>query len=106
MRIMILLSLVAVVSCVSHPSLEELEDEASQTGDWTVVERREELDKERLELSAPGCSVGLNKYCIEDSAGCPDSPNVLCTEEVSNIICYCMSPIDRERLGLEIAPDN
>jgi hypothetical protein len=81
MRFVVLLSLIAVVSCVSRPSLEELEDEASQTGDWTDVERREELVIERLESTAPRCPDGLSKDCVEEPSG---------------IACYCRPPADQD----------
>ena len=78
MKFVILFTLVIVVGCALTP-LEELEDEASITGDWREVEWREERIKNRLELSAPGCPVGLNKNCIEEQSG---------------IQCYCVSPAD------------
>ena len=98
--------LTVLAGCVMRPSLEELEDDAITTGEWSAVERREELEKERLEASGPGCLGELNKYCVEDSAGCPDSSNVLCTEEVSNIICYCLGPLDPNSADWEFVPDN
>ena len=83
MKILVLLCLFGLVGCVSRPSLEELEDNAGKTGDWTAVERREELDKERLESTAPGCSVGLRKNCVEEQSG---------------IVCYCRAPVDNNLL--------
>ena len=79
MKFMILLLLVVLTGCASRPSLEKLEDEAGKTGDWTAVERREELDKKRLEATAPGCTVGLSKKCVEEPSG---------------IVCYCRRPVD------------
>jgi len=64
-----------------RPSLEELEDDASTTGEWSVVERREELEKKRLEASGPGCVGELNKYCMEEQSG---------------IVCYCLGPLESE----------
>lgn len=75
MKFVILFSLVVVASCALSPTLEQLEDEAITTGDWTAVERREEVVKERLETSAPGCPVGLIKKCVEEPSG---------------IQCYCI----------------
>ncbi len=75
MNILMLCALVLVIGCATRPTLEQLENEASTTGDWTDVEWREELIKERLESTAPGCSVGLSKKCFE---------------ELSGIQCYCI----------------
>ena len=83
MRILALLCFFVLTGCASRPSLEELEDNAGKTGDWTDVERREELDKKRLESTAPGCSVGLRKDCVEEQSG---------------IVCYCRPPIDTNLL--------
>jgi len=75
MNFVILFTLAIVASCALQPTLEQLEGEALTTGDWTAVERREEKIKEWLELSAPGCPKGLNKYCVEEQSG---------------IQCYCV----------------
>ncbi len=75
MNIVILVMLVIVVGCAQRPTLDQLEDEALVTGEWTAVERREEIIKKRLEATAPGCPVGLSKDCLE---------------ELSGIQCYCI----------------
>ena len=79
MKFVILFTLVIGVGCTPNPTLEELEKEASITGDWTDVEWREERTKKRLELSAPGCPVGQSKKCIEEQSG---------------IQCYCLASTD------------
>ncbi|MGI9249356.1 MAG: hypothetical protein ACR2QI_10095 [Woeseiaceae bacterium] len=79
MKFVILLTLALVVGCVSRPTLEQLEDEANTTGDWSAVEKREELIKERLESTAPGCPVGQRKKCYEEQSG---------------IECYCLPSAD------------
>ena len=79
-KFVILFTLVIVAGCASRPSLENLEDEAMTTGDWTTVERREEVIKERLESTAPGCPVGWTKRCVEEQSG---------------IQCYCIRLADR-----------
>jgi len=78
---MVLFLLFILAGCVMRPSLEELEDGASQTGDWADVERREELVKERLESTAPRCPDGLSKDCVEEPSG---------------IACYCRPPADQD----------
>jgi hypothetical protein len=74
-KFIILFALAIVVGCATQPSLEELEDEATNSGDWIAVERREEIVKKDLESRGPGCLKGLNKYCIEEQSG---------------IECYCV----------------
>ena len=88
---MALFLLIILAGCVTRPSLEELEDGASTTGEWSAVERREELDKKRLEASAPGCVGELNKYCVEEQSG---------------IVCYCLGPLDPRSASWEFIPDN
>jgi len=78
-KLAILFTLAVVAGCVSRPTLEQLEDEANITGDWSAVERREELIKERLESTAPGCPVGQRKRCFEQQSG---------------IECYCLPTAD------------
>ncbi len=70
-RTMILCGLMSlgVIGCNLRPTLEQLEDDANTTGDWTAVERREELIKESLEMRAPGCLVGRIKKCFETQSG-------------------------------------
>lgn len=93
MKFVILFMLVIVADCSVRPTLEQLEDDAMTTGDWTAVERREELIKERLEVSGPGCPPGLNKYCAE-GPGCPWGIDINCVEEQSGIQCYCLPSTD------------
>ena len=80
MNIAILVTSVTIVGCAPRPALEQLEEEALVTGEWAAVERREELIKKRLEATAPGCSVGQRKKCIEEQSG---------------IQCYCLPSADR-----------
>lgn len=75
MRFVILFTFVTVVSCTPQPTLEQLEVKALTTGEWTTVERHEELIKKRLESRAPSCLKGLKKYCVEEQSG---------------IQCYCL----------------
>ncbi|MDH3989877.1 MAG: hypothetical protein OEV34_12145 [Gammaproteobacteria bacterium] len=75
MKFVILFTLGIVAACASRPTLEQLEDEANTTGDWTAVERREEVIKKRLESTAPGCAGPFRKKCFEQQTG---------------IECYCL----------------
>lgn len=73
-------ALALAVGCETRPPLEELEDEAMVTGDWTAVERREEVIKRRLESTAPGCLRREVKKCFEEQSG---------------IRCYCLRVADK-----------
>ncbi len=78
MKFVILFTLVIVVGCAPSPTLEELEKEASITGDWTEVEWREERIKKRLEELY--CPFGQSNTCIEEQSG---------------IQCYCLPSTDK-----------
>ena len=80
MQYLILCAVMIVAGCTVRPTLEQLEDEAKKTGDWSAVERREEIIKRRSESTAPGCPVGLIKKCYEHQSG---------------IQCYCIQPDGR-----------
>ena len=41
MRITVLLLMLFLAACASRPSMEELEDQAMASGDWSAVEARE-----------------------------------------------------------------
>ena len=80
MKFLFLYTLMILVGCSARPTLEQLEAEANKTGNWTAVERREELILKRLESTAPGCPVGMSKRCFQDRIG---------------VQCFCMKSIDR-----------
>ena len=48
-----------LVSCTPMPTLEELESEATMTGDWSRVEKRERIIRDRLAYDA------AVQYCKE-----------------------------------------
>ena len=79
MKFAILISLVIIVGCAPRPTLDQLEEEALVSGEWTTVERREEIVRKRRESTAPGCLVGYRKKCIEEQSG---------------IQCYCLLSTD------------
>lgn len=64
MRTTILILVLIMAGCVSRPTLEELEDEALQTGNWEAVEHREKMMDKRGE-NDPVCPAGQVKYCVE-----------------------------------------
>ena len=58
---------VFLFGCAPMPSLEELEEQAAATGDWSAVEQREKLMSRRAEARRPqACPSGQVSYC-EDS---------------------------------------
>lgn len=57
--------LVVLAGCSASPSLQELEDEAAITGDWTAVEERERLIRLRLKRKGIECPDGTTTVCRE-----------------------------------------
>jgi len=49
--------------CAQTKTLEQLELEASQTGDWSEVEKRERLIAKREARRGPSCPAGYIAYC-------------------------------------------
>lgn len=56
------------VACAPMKSLEELEEEALRSGDWTLVEEREALIAKRASRRPMQCANGLVSVC-EKSVG-------------------------------------
>ena len=56
---------VVLAGCVSRPTLDELEQEANKTGDWSEVERREARERARTGSTASACPEHLMKLCVE-----------------------------------------
>lgn len=77
MRILILVLIVTLAACASKPTLEELEDEAMISGDWSEVERREEIQK------------GLRG---KSAQRCPDKHTVVCEQLGASESCECVPP--------------
>jgi hypothetical protein len=72
----ILILLLILGGCIAAPSLEELEDQALLTGDWSQVEKRERLIERRRarEQDLPDCEPGSVRFCErqigQDRCGC------------------------------------
>ena len=49
--------------CAAAPTLEELEDQALLTGDWSQVEKRERTIARRTAAEPLGCADGYVSYC-------------------------------------------
>ncbi len=45
------------------PTLEQLEEQAFLTGDWSAVEKRERLIAKRDSMRGPKCPAGMMAYC-------------------------------------------
>jgi hypothetical protein len=52
-------------ACATPPTLEELEFQALQTGDWSAVDRRERALSRRTKDHGLDCPKGLTTYCSE-----------------------------------------
>ena len=79
-RVMVLLAFLAMGACADTRTLEELEQEAMVTGDWSAVERRE---KKMAEKQA------------RRDAGCRTTETLVCETLASTSRCYCVSKHDR-----------
>ena len=77
MKFAMLIIVLVLAGCASRPSLEELEQEALVTGDWTAVESREQLLERRRDRVGYSCPDEMTRVCIDDGAG----------DE-----CYCVQP--------------
>jgi hypothetical protein len=77
MRIIVLVLTVTLAACASEPSLEELEDQAMVSGDWSAVERREEIQRDLRGKSAQSC---------------PDKHTMVCEQTGANDKCTCIPP--------------
>lgn len=63
MKVLIVLGLLALVGCGSTATLEELEEQAMITGDWSAVEKRERINARRAARKGPKCPSGTIGVC-------------------------------------------
>ena len=63
MKILVLLGVIFLTGCGSTATLEQLEEQAFLTGDWSAVEQRERIIAKRDARRAPQCPAGLVSYC-------------------------------------------
>ena len=59
----VLAVLLLLTGCASVKSLEQLEYEASVSGDWSEVERRERVLARRAEKDGLNCPAGYVSFC-------------------------------------------
>jgi hypothetical protein len=69
-----------LVGCASRPTLEELKAEASVTGDWSAVEKRERMNRKMNVQAERQCDPGLM---------------LMCSKRTAKEICSCVRPSDR-----------
>jgi hypothetical protein len=62
-KISVLFVLCFLGGCTSYSTLEELEEKALVTGDWSAVERRERTLARYDAKYGPQCGAGMAKYC-------------------------------------------
>ena len=70
----ILVLLLMLGGCAAVPMLEELEDQALLTGDWSQVEKRERTIARRQPGKPLDCAAGYVSYCkariVNTRCGC------------------------------------
>lgn len=79
-RVVVLAALFAIGACADTRTLEELEREAMETGDWSAVERREKK---------------LAEQQARREAGCRTTETLVCETLASDSKCYCVAKHDR-----------
>lgn len=75
MKVLVLLGVLFLTGCISVPTLEQLEQQAFLTGDWSAVEQRQRIIAKRQALRGTNCPSGFMAYCEkrmgqEDRCGC------------------------------------
>ena len=63
MRGIIVAALLILGGCSGYQTLEQLEDQALVSGDWSAVEKREELIARQARRNGPKCPRGFTAYC-------------------------------------------
>lgn len=70
MKVLVLLGVIFLTGCGSVLSLEELEEQAFLTGDWSAVEQRERIIARREARKGVRCPNGQVSFC-ESRIGAP-----------------------------------
>lgn len=68
----------ALVACAPQMTLEELEDQAMLTGDWSQVEKRERLMRRKAMRNA------------HENIVCPDDLTAVCEKRYGDTRCSCV----------------
>ncbi len=80
MKIPGLIVLCLLAGCAAKPTLEELEAEASITGDWSAVENRERMNR---------------RMGVQDERQCESGYMLMCNKRSAKVLCSCVRPSDR-----------
>ena len=67
-KVLVLLGALLLAGCGSMPSLEQLEDQAFLSGDWSAVEKREKLIARRAAIRGPQCPARMIAVCEKRGA--------------------------------------
>ena len=78
MKVLVLLGVLFLTGCASMQTLEQLEQQAFLTGDWSAVEQRHRIIAKRKALRGLQCPTGTMAYCEKrlgqvDRCGCVNS---------------------------------
>ena len=74
MKALLVLSVMVLVGCAQTKTLEELEREAMQSGDWSAYEKRERQ---------------IENHEARKALKCPHGSTAVCTERLANRHCSC-----------------
>ena len=69
-NIAVLVAVSLLLACSSYQSLEELRQEAEETGDWSKVEERERILVKRAIRHGVVCSTGEVYMCEKERCSC------------------------------------
>jgi hypothetical protein len=86
MKRLAVLAMIVLAGCAARPSLQELEEEAMATGDWSRLEHRAMMDRK----------MGR----IDGEEKCDNGYVLHCQAKGEREVCGCISPLDREAFRL------
>ncbi len=80
MKMTSLIVLCFLAGCATKPSLEQLEDEAMVSGDWSAVEKREQSSNRLGPINGRSCPNGRALICVKnglrEECECVDSRTI------------------------------
>lgn len=68
MKTLVILMMVVLAGCASRPTLEQLEQDALASGDWSAVEKREQFLQRARGRSGSSCPEGMTLVCVDGYA--------------------------------------
>lgn len=63
MKVLVLFGVIFLGGCGTFVSMDELEQQAMLTGDWSAVENRERIIAKREARKGPKCASGTVAFC-------------------------------------------